>query len=244
MRDIFEKLNKYAVAPIVAILGTVYGFYIDNLNKTLEANKTKLDMLEQTADMNLKQKQFDEDLKFKLFTEVKDALSQNDTNQQKAIIILINEMLADDTTYRSNLINVLSHTSSPAIKKAIETQKKEESRFRSENVNDKNTFTVDVIYLEETKSESKPLAEKASTIIKQNFPAYSIRLRMLPQTINARRKFLISTNEIRCETDELDKATAIQKLINQDKLLPDASLAIHQVSDNSPNRISVFIRNN
>ncbi len=99
-KSFLEQMNTRWVTPLFAIIAVVYGFFI-------QVNFDKLDTLSKKIDNELRVKEFDNNLKMTIYSEVKDAIQQKDTALQNATLIVINEMLRDDSVFREKLKTVL-----------------------------------------------------------------------------------------------------------------------------------------
>ena len=94
----------------------------------------------------------------------------------------MNEILADDTLFREQLITILM--ASPNIDESV---KKEQVEIEQKTVEFKkdevkklvNEFTVDVFYLEDILRESEPGAKRVMTTLQSAYPDQRIRLRRL-----------------------------------------------------------------
>ena len=65
--------------------------------------KDKLDIQAKESDNVIKKKQFENDLRFKIYEEVKDVLYDSEGKRQDAVRIIISVMLADDSSYKSHM---------------------------------------------------------------------------------------------------------------------------------------------
>ena len=145
-------------------------------------------------------------LKIQMYGEVKEAISQDDEKLQNAVLLLVNEMLADDTLFREKLITIL--LASPNVDTSVKnTQKKIEEKTNKfvseERTVSTDKFTIDIFYLEDIIEEAKPRAEEIMAALNEKLgEKFQIRLRRLPRNINAKSGYRISANEIRYEKEE------------------------------------------
>ena len=184
-----------------------------------------------------------------MYSEVRDAISRNEPNVQKAVLLLVNELLADDSLFKDQLVTILlaSPNTTRDVRKeqeAIETKSFEFSQAEKNKYN-AELMTIDVFYLEEIIKEAKPRAEKIIELLKKEYPSYRIRLRLLPRYLNARSGYRIGQNEIRFEYSEEAIATKIDSLIRINKIFKLEQPKLKQIfpKTESPNYISIFIRN-
>jgi len=169
MKLFLEKINKYWATPIIAIVGGVLGVYFTIETNSLETKTRNLENAAVQIESEIKQREFENNIKFQMFNEVKEAITKDDKIIQNAVLILVNDMLADDSLFREKLISVLfaSPNTDESVKKAqqeIEVKTKEFVKAEELNVSDK--FAVDVFYLEDIIDEAKPRAKQIVDINK------------------------------------------------------------------------------
>lgn len=155
-------------------------------------------------------------------------------------------MLANDSLFRERLITIM--LASPNTETAIFKQQNEiENKVQQFNIDEqqavKGKFKIDVFYLEDVINEAKPRAQKIVNLLKERYPDYQIRIRLLPRSINAQSGYRISANEIRFEENEKSLALEVQKLLNINKVFQLEKPVLHQITYHTPNYISIFVRN-
>lgn len=240
-KSFLEKVNSKWVTPFFAIIAIIYGFIFKVNSDQLDQNEKKLKSLQTQMDNELRVKEFDNNLKMTIYKEVKDAIAQKDTALQNATLIVINEMLRDDTVFREKLKTVLFATSNS--KKLIATQQKLD-QFTVENSTQVAGFRIDVFYLDDIPGEAKPRADKVVSLLQEKYPKYTIRLRLLPKEVNAQSGYRIDANQIRYEKSESQIANEVIKLISVEKIFTHETPALKVISYKTPNYISIFVRNN
>lgn len=245
-KSFLEKLNSKWITPLFAIIAVVYGFIFKVNNDKLQMNSEQLDNLSKQIQNELRVKEFDNNLKMTIYGEVKEAIKQKDTALQNATLIVVNEMLKDDSAFREKLKTVLFASSN--AKQLIAVQQKID-QFSSDQKalvqSPKATpgFKIDVFYLDDILSEAKPRAEKIVDVLKNRFPSNTIRLRLLPKEINAQSGYRISANQIRFESNESEFAKEVLNVIKEKNIFQIEQPVLHLTNYNTPNYISVFIRN-
>ncbi len=246
MKKYLESFNKYWVAPTIAIVGTLLGLYFSTIKQNLENQSIKISNTAESIESELKQKEFNNSLKLQMYNEVKDAILKKDTSLQKAVMLIVNEMLADDSIFRDKLLTLL--LASPNTVNSLRTEQRKNDTitryFRMEESQiSASKFTIDIFYLDDIKTEAKPRAEKIKSILSAKYPDYNVRVRLLPRNINARNGYRISGNEIRYEENEKDIANQALKLIEQNKIFSAEQPKLQLSHQNSPKYISIFVRN-
>ena len=195
------------------------------------------------------QKEFKNNLKIKMYGEVKEAITQDDEKLQNAVLLLVNEMLADDSIFKEQLITIL--LASPNIDESVKKNqntyelKSEEFAIEEKQLNT-GKFVIDVFYLEDIINEAKNNEQKIVNALQKELPDnYQIRLRLLPLNINAKSGYRISSNQIRFENDESETANKILTIIENEKIfeLEQLQKKIINPKNKTPNYLSVFVRN-
>jgi len=248
MKTFLENLNKYWATPIIAIVGGLLGLYFTVVKNSLEAEAQRIATSATKIETELKQREFNNNVKIQMYTEVKEAIVKEDKKLQNAVLLLVNEMLADDSVFREKLITILiasPNTDESVIKVQKEIENKALTFTKDEDQKLISKFTVDVFYLEDIIKESEPRAKKIYNSLKQEFPDYQIRMRILPRSINAKIGYRISANEIRYESGEKEVADRILGLITAQKIfeLEQPRKVVISPGNPTPNYISIFVRN-
>ena len=279
MISFLEKINKYATL-VTGILTGVLTFYFFYINKQLEivgreqdnANK-KVENLMNTVKVELEKKQFVNDIRFKIFNEVKEALGKkDDVKAQQAIKSIIDIMLVEDLDFRNKMYDIISvnpNVDLSVTKNIVKTlfdekvlnqeiEKNKVADIRKIQVQQgsqpeaqapktiqklNNIVKVDVFYLEDIQAESEPRAKRIVELLNSPPTKYIAKKRILPRSINAQDGYKITVNQIRFEQQEQTIAVEILKLINNAKIFELEPLTAHLISYNTPNYISVFVRN-
>jgi hypothetical protein len=84
---------------------------------------------------------------------------------------------------------------------------------------------------------------QVAELLKYHFPQYNIEIREISIVINDKKEYKIQQNQIRYEFAKLSIAKELQQIINSSGLLPLEKIILERVPSNTPNYISVFIRN-
>ena len=242
-KSIFDKLNSNWITPVLAIITGVYGFMFKMNSDKLDENTKNLNNLKTQIETQLRQKEFENDLKLTIYKEVKDAIVKKDTSIQNATLIVVNEMLKEDTAFREKLKTVLF--ASPNSNTLIAVQKKidEFTDEQTLTTTTRGNFTIDVFYLDDIITEAKPRAEQIAGLLRTMHPGYNIRLRLLPKEVNARSGYRISANQIRFEASESKVAQEAYDAIFKNKIFSLEQPKMNTISYRTPNYLSIFVRN-
>lgn len=248
MKLFLENLNKYWATPTIAIVGGLLGLYFTVVKNSLETEAQKIANSATKIETELKQREFNNNVKIQMYTEVKEAIVKEDKKLQTAVLLMVNEMLADDSIFREKLITILiasPNTDESVIKAQKETESKTLAFTKAEGQKQSGKFSIDVFYLEDIINESEPRAKKIYNTLRQEFPDYQVRFRILPRTINAKSGYRISANEIRYESSEKEVAERILAIIKAQKIfeMEQPRKTIISPGNPTPNYLSIFVRN-
>lgn len=246
-KSLFEKLNSKKTTAIFTLIAAVYGFFIKVQSDKLNNAATELNNLHTKVDTELRQKEFENNLKLAIYQEVKSAIEKKDDSSfQNATLVIVNEMLKEDSAYREKLKTILftsKHSDELiATQKNIDDFLDEQKTIKKENLKS-DAYRIDVFYLEDLPQESKPLASSVVSLLNKKYPGNDVRLRPLPKVINAQRGYRINSNQIRCEAGEKALATEILKEIADRQIFKNEDPTLFLINNNTPNYISIFIRN-
>ncbi|MCD4744831.1 MAG: hypothetical protein K8R58_00865 [Bacteroidales bacterium] len=183
-----------------------------------------------------------------MYGEVKEAIIKEDKKLQNAVLLIVNELLSDDSLFKDKLITILlaSPNTDESVKKEQQKIEKKAYEFVEEEKQKKtDVFTIDVFYLEDIIEESEPRAKKIVHTLSNEFPSYQVRIRRLPHYINAKRGYRISANEIRYESDEKELSEKILSIIESQKIFELEQPLLNEINPNkpSPKYLSIFVRN-
>jgi hypothetical protein len=240
-KSFLEKLNSKWVTPLFAIIAIIYGFIFKVNSDHLEKNSKKLEIIQKQIESEQRQKEFNNNLRLTIYKEVKEAIAQKDSSLQSATLIVVNEMLKDDSVFREKLKTVLF--ASTSSNKLIETQQKIDRFKVDEKLTQSKGFKIDVFYLDAIQDESKPRAQKIVEILQKKYPKYKIRLRLLPKQVNAQSQYRVDANQIRFEPSESKIATNVLKIIRDENVFDLEQPQLRVSRYKTPNYISVFVRN-
>lgn len=210
---------------------------------------SKLGVESRELENKIKQKSFENELRFKIYGEVLTVLDTTDGKKQEAVRSMVEIMLKDDSVFKERMLAVMyfdpNTVDSVRNKIAIVRESINQLTDSAVRITPRkgSPFRVDVFYLEDIPIEAKPRAEKVAQAIKEKNPSYDVRLRVLPKTINDRPGYRISSNQIRCEISERSKAQELLKLIESKNVFQLEQPEINQITYKTPAYISIFIRN-
>jgi len=234
-REFALKWVPIIFTGITVVLTLVNYFLYDRANRELTNAKLQIEN-------ELRPREFENNLRLTLYKEAKEAIGQKDTSMQKVALLVINEMLKDDSVFRERLITILLQSTNS--QKLIETQQKLDVFHQEEQIIIKSDqFTIDVFYLEDELKETEQRAEAIYSVLSSKYPTYTIRKRLLPQSINARTGYRIENNQIRYNTKDEPIVTKVLKEIQSSGISSLEQYELDTVRSNRKNYMSIFVRN-
>jgi len=235
-RDVVLKWLP-AVFTIIAGTFTLINYvFFDMTYKELANTKLKMEN-------ELRPREFENNLRLTLYKEVKEAIGQKDTLMQNAALLVVNEMLDTDSSFREKLINILLlSTNSQKLK---ETQQKLDEFQEGQVTIEPDQYTIDVFYLEDIEHEAEPRADAVCSVLQAKYPNYTVRKRLLPKSVNTRIGYQIDFNQIRYDTgtEEERLANDILKEITKHNIFQNELPALKGIKSNRKNYLSIYIRN-
>jgi hypothetical protein len=220
---------------ITVVLTLVNYIFYDRANKELTNAKLQIEN-------ELRPREFENNLKLTLYKEKKEAIGQKDTTMQKVTLLVINEMLKEDSVFREKLITILLQSTNS--QQLIETQQKLDVFQQEEQIRMKpDKFTIDVFYLEGKLKETEQRADDIYSVLVSKHPTYTIRKRLLPQSINARTGYRIENNQIHYNAKD---GLIVSKILNEIQSSGISLLEQYEldtVRSNRENYMSIFVRN-
>ena len=241
-----KRLIKYKniVLVIAGIIASLYCVYSSIIIGELKRKSEQLDQ-------ELKEQSFKNELRFKIFDEVKQAINKDTSGKYKHFVwVMVEQMLEDDTIFKERMRSVLiqSDFDTSVVRKIQENETFDEEQGQLEKTstpgnvgisNTKATKTrIDVFYLESDNGSLTGKAEAIKRLIEKKFPGkYDIRPRLLPLSINAKKGYRLSRDEIRFDEVEQVDANAINNTIKAGF----SPFFMKKISFETPHYISVFL---
>jgi hypothetical protein len=249
-KSVLEKLNIKIMAPIIAIIISIYTLFdtvrsseFKNSLQKIDSTSKKLNNIRTETETRIKEQDFNNQLKFKLFEEVKYAVNNKSDKNDELVTLMVYSLLdSTEIDFQKSLLSLLQTKESEVI---TNLTTKNSSFIDVQNTElEKDKTNIDVFYLDDMIQESKIRATQIVDILKKNYPNSSIRLRLLPKTVNVQSGYRIDSNQIRYEKEtEESLALKIKALVDNNKVFQKEKLILHPVRNKTPNYISIFVRN-
>lgn len=240
LSEIIQSLNNKWVTPIITIITAIYGLIFGFYFNKIDLQEKKLKQIEIEANTKIKEKEFINNIKMSLYQEVKDAVKNKDTQLQKVTLILVDELLREDTTFRNKLVTVVLAGSE--TKSLMKTQD-DLVHARELETNTTDSWMITVFYLEDIIKESKPKADKIYEMIKNEYPKIMVYLKPLPKIVNSNENYRISQNIIRVNPNGKEFAKRLMNRVNNSNIFPLEKLILITNSNMNNKTISIFVRN-
>lgn len=240
---ILGKLNA-ALGAVAVAVGVWAQFEARDASREAEEAKAVAD----ASRLDLERRGYE----LAVFNVAYEALGSTNARQQTAAIKLV-ESLDEESPVRRGLLGVFGVSGTPEAKARVERIYTEEEAFRKsatrvEKVAQTGNLLVDIFHCVDAAGNApmRPMARRLDELLRAQARSGSleairtIRVRPLPQSVNARPGYRVVSNEVRYDTkDELNVA---QALIAEARNI-GLSLGTHEAtwSKGSPNYVSVFL---
>ncbi|HKR04331.1 MAG TPA: hypothetical protein VJY62_06795 [Bacteroidia bacterium] len=244
--------NFQNIALALIAVATGYNSFQNDKIKTglqnqlaqVEINKASVEKLSSEVHLQIDQKRFSNEQLFGLYREIKESVNQKDCDQQILLTMIVDQVMADNISLRDSLRNfVLKKDPTCSAAQYIKKEKHVEAIFENQQKESSGHFTIDVFYLDEIVAEAKPRAERIVTLLKNMYPDYTIRLRLLPKSVNARNGYRIESNQVRFEAAESKIAKEVFDSIVKQNIFQLEQPALNVISYHTQDYISIFVRN-
>lgn len=239
-------LQEKWIAPLLLIVTGFSTWYYNKTENEIQQQTKILSIRTIELENSLKKKTNDREFKFKMFNEVKAALKSNDSIEQRILVTFINEMLLEDSTLRTNLLNIIKTQGAIGAVSQVKTIQEEERKFdsilKAPKLDSSKCFKIQIFYVEERMPESKTYALRAESELSKN-KNFQVTVSMLPKAVNARAGYRISANEIRFEENERQNAEQILEILQTGKVFPLEEPRLKEINFKSPKSVSVFVNN-
>jgi hypothetical protein len=249
--DVLTKIVTL-VSLCVALYAASLAVPADSELKRLQADTQRLDNELKQAGAALQGLESDRKLTFELYKEVRDVLSKKEaTRREEAAVQALVESLAEEP-FRIKLLTVLATGArNPEVREeALQNTTYFTEQLQVETVDDPGaepdepapksglaSLNVDVFYCDERKATSQPVATVARGV-EVGADSGRWRLRSLPESINQRPGYQISSNVLRFNApDERDAAEELARRLKAKSI----SVELRESISRTPNYLAVFI---
>ena len=219
-----EKYFDY-ILKFCTLISAGLAIYITLINREIDRKLKDLDAIKRSVEIDQSKKQFDREFKFKIHDLTINAIKSKDEIQQLAAQATVSSMVENtDYVFKTGLLNaiILSSSVSPNVKAAAKVSNfdVEETRRKNPTFSKSNKIYVDIFYYEEGFEFTRKIAKKLRDALKTS-DSYEVGLvKRFYKNLNS-EKYHLSSNTIKYDSSEKDKAVALQTILN-DLLSEDA----------------------
>lgn len=239
--DSFMKFIKDVIIPGITVLT---GAMVVYLNYSVSDIDLKLKESQEQRSERESFQSFD----LKIYDKVIASLESDNPKRQQVAKALVVVMASD--SFRTQLLSVLEQVATDTVKEEVKRLIEQEREFKAEeeyvktqpktsleSSNWKN-YNYDIFWCEKSGENAKQLAENVIALLKENGAIGRLRIRQLPESVNARRGYQIAGYVIRANKNEIEIAKELQK---SGKAIVDKDFVVTFSSQATPLYISAFI---
>lgn len=242
-KSLLEKI-QIAVGVILSVVAAYSAWQFNLAEKALkERESSRKDLEEFRADRESREKK-----QIQVYEAVVKSLESGDARRQAVSKALVTAML--DDPLRTELLAVLSTSSSPEIRKEAEATLAQESRFKTEEnappraaAEGKSSrwedIDFDIFWCERSGDAAKAQAERIRDRLAAEGARGRLRVRLLPDSINARPGYQHSGYVIRYNTGEEGLSAKLKAL--GDGIVAPAAFVPSFSSQATPWYLSAFV---
>jgi hypothetical protein len=256
--DIGKYTNPITLlaAAIAAIVSTYMSVQYGPALKKLEVHQTEINALLSQQNLEQGEEKFDRDFKFSIIDRVFTAIGSGNKEQISVALAMVKTMLGNDPETQKELLNAIANTPDASAADQLKATVAVENIVRFDSVqvvtamanltdppkvetptNDGSKWRFDVFFGEGKAKVTQGKAEHAMKALKDLYPEAQVRMRDLPEVVNAREGYNVKGNEIRFDPDEIDKAKQIQQAMEKAGL----RMQLHESKSRTAGYISVFV---
>ena len=255
--DIGKYTNPITLlaAAIAAIVSTYMSVQYGPALKKLEVHQTEINALLSQQNLEQGEEKFDRDFKFSIIDRVFTAIGSGNKEQISVALAMVKTMLGSDPETQKELLKAIASTPDASTADQLKAAVAVENivRFDSAQVittmanlvePQKGTpaaevteWRFDVFFGEGKAQVTQEKAERIAAALRELYPQSKVRLRDLPDVVNAREGYNVKRNEIRFDHDEAEQAKKM--LMAMEKI--GVRMQPHESTSRTAGYISVFV---
>jgi len=250
IKSLLERVQVF-VGILLAVVAGYSAWQLDSAEKSLK--KTEISLQNRDADRKDSEvirvnRESNEKKQLMVYDAVVKSLEGGDQKKQRVSKALVTAMLEDPL--RTELLTVLTESGSPEIKKAAQATLAVESTFKAEegvrrpaqqhSASQFAEWDFDIFWCERAGDSAKAQAEKIKKQLEVEGAKGRLRVRLLPDTINARPGYQHTGYVIRYNLGE--EAQSNQLKILGDKIIGPVAAFLPAISHQpTPWYLSAFV---
>ena len=260
IEDFFKNIATPGISVITAVMVGVLNYQVSQTDlklklrdQELKERLSEIDLLVKQNKEEREERESNQDFNLKIYEIVTKSLEESNAQKQEAakafVVVMVEEPL------RSSLLNVLKLGGSPEIRKNISKILEAEERFQTsiasrvekkrEDVSSHNwaNWDFDIFWCSSSGGSAKREAQAIGEQLVAEGAEGRIRVRELPDTINAKSGYQIDGYAIRRNSNEEKMANALQKLAESTLQSDSGKVSFRQslTRQNTPWYISAFV---
>jgi hypothetical protein len=212
--DWFKEVLVPILTVVTAVLAALLTFKTESVQNELRANEAKIsDRAEIRQELERKSA-----LNFRIYDAVKASLEANSARQQEVAKVLVLAMA--DSSLRDPLLRVLGESAEPAVRREVQSILAEATRFQGAEdslarrpSSGPGAMVFDCFWCEGSGVEGRQEANALAARIRERLGG-TVRVRILPRSINLRPGYWVSGNEIRYDPAEAALADQLKTLLD------------------------------
>ena len=256
MKNIVIPLISVATAVMVGILNhqvSKNDLELRTRDQELQDRLGEIDLLVKRTKEEREERESNQDFNLKIYEIVTKSLDENNARKQETakafVVVMVEEPL------RSSLLNVLKQGGEPAVKRNISKILEAEEKFQTSVATvpeqkrvEASTYNwgewdFDIFWCSESGAKAKAQAEIIGEQLVAEGAEGRIRIRELPESINAKSGYQIDGYAIRRNSNEKEAAAALKSLAEKtlEKSGSKSTFSLSLTRQSTPWYISAFL---
>lgn len=260
----FSEFIKSIVIPLISVITAVMVGLLNHQvsendlelrarDQLLQQRLGEIDLLVKRSKEDREERESNQDFNLRIYEIVTKSLEENSAQKQEAakafVVVMVNEPL------RSSLLNVLKQGGEPTVKLKIGQILEAEEKFQSyaavvpekkrEEASSYNwgDWDFDIFWCTASGTKAKAQAKLIGEQLVAEGSKGRIRIRELPDSINAKSGYQVEGYAIRRNSNEKEAATALKLLAEQtlEKSGDKSTFNLSLTGQNTPWYISAFL---
>ena len=212
-----DSLMKFLKDVIIPGITVVTGVMVVFLNYSVSEVESRLKESQEQRMERESLQSFD----LKIYDKVIASLESDDPKRQQVAKVLVVVMASD--SFRTRLLSVLEKAATDTIRKEVKRIIEKENKFKAEEeavktqpvarMEDSNwkSYNYDIFWCEKSGENAEKLANNVINRLRENGATGRLRVRQLPESVNARSGYQIAGYVIRANQSEIKIAEELQK---------------------------------
>lgn len=248
----WKELGAPVLSAIAAILSVTVGIFASAQDVRLKEVRFQLESVEKDAAARRLERTDREALTFKLFEAVRASLASGNASEQRAVAALVTTLA--DSAFAVDLLGAMQQQATGEVRTEIGAQLSATREFDVVQSQASPpppaaapggpaaapSWRCDVFWATRGGGGARQLADAAQRALRREWGDFSVRVRELPDLVNARAGYRAAGYEIRHDGNELERAKRMKVLL--DPLVAGrGEFKLRSVGSPTPGYLSVFV---